>query len=256
MTGLMWLAGRSGWNSWPFCLTFVRDSGERTVLAGFGASMDEAGHGSPEDPSVRVGRSGGWVVVVEDNVPPWGIRPDVLRAISAGTEAIAIYNDTGKLNHEFAHAYEGEIITAVTTSVPPDWSGTDPERLRPLAEELGLGAGSDGDLTGFEVLLALGEGVFGLSLDEADLDRFSLPVPLPPPPPEAVPAVVGPGPEIERVRAHVQDLINAGMADEAIAAQGELTVRGLALLLSGELPVIAERSARRILAIEVPTGNG
>jgi hypothetical protein len=46
------------------------------------------------------------------------------------------------------------------------------------------------------------------------------------------------------------------MADEAIATQGGLTTRGLALLLSGELPVIAERSAQRILAIEVPTGDG
>jgi hypothetical protein len=59
-----------------------------------------------------------------------------------------------------------------------DYSGCP---LTPLAEELGLGAGSDGDLTGLELLLALGEGVFGLSLDEADLDRFSPPVPLPRP---------------------------------------------------------------------------
>jgi hypothetical protein len=257
MSGLMWLARGPGWEGWPFCLTFVRDSDERTVLTGFGANMDEAGQGSPEDPSVSVGRSAGWVVALEMNVLPWGTRPDVLRAISAGTEAVAIFQDIGKYHHQFAHARDGEVITALTTFVPPQWTGTDPERLRPLAEELGLGAGADADLSELEVLLALGEGVFGLSLDEADLDRFSPPVPLPAPPPRpAPPRVFGPGPEMERVRAHAQNLINAGMADEAIVAQGGLTTRGLARLLSGQLPVIAEYSAQRILAIEVPTGDG
>jgi hypothetical protein len=98
--------------------------------------------------------------------------------------------------------------------VPPHWGGTDPERLRPLAEELGLGAGADGDLTGLEVLLALAKEHFGLSLDEADLGRLSLPVPLPAPSPQAAPVrLPGPGTlDVERVRAHVQDLLSAGMA--------------------------------------------
>jgi hypothetical protein len=71
----MWLATRPVVESWPFCLTFVRGSSERAVVAGFGAGMDEAGRGSPAVPSVRVTRSGGWVVALEENVQPWGTRP-------------------------------------------------------------------------------------------------------------------------------------------------------------------------------------
>jgi hypothetical protein len=68
----------------------------------------------------------------------------------------------GKSNHQFAHAVDGEIITRVITSVPPNRGGTQPDRLRPLAEELGMqredgSADLDSDLGDMEILLIIAE---------------------------------------------------------------------------------------------------
>jgi hypothetical protein len=177
MTGLTWLADQPNVGSWPFCLTFVRGATEREVLEGFGANPGDTvaaaatiPFGEAHDrPRVMVGRSGEWVFALEENILPQGTRPEVLRRLSARTEAVAIYNDIGKDNDEFAHAFNGEIITTLTTTVPPSWGGSEPDRLRSLAEEIALDDDSESRLLGLEVLLALAEGVFGISLDEEDL---------------------------------------------------------------------------------------
>jgi hypothetical protein len=178
MSGLTWLAADA--DSWPFCFTFVRGSDERAVFEAFGADPRDAIPvppnefvSAPPGPSmVRVGRAGDWIFALEEDVrQPQGTRPEVLRRVSRGTEAVAIFSEIAKSNHEFAHARDGELIAAVTTDLPLEWSGSDPARLIPLAEELGLRDEADADLDDLEVLLALAEGVFGISLDEADLDR-------------------------------------------------------------------------------------
>lgn len=179
MTGLTWLGDQPDVGSWPFCLTFVRGSTEREVLEGFGADPDEAvpGHatipfGEAYDrPRVMVGRSGEWVFALEENIPAHGTRPEVLRRLSARTEAVAIYNDIGKGNHEFAHAFNGEVITALMTSMPPSWGGSEAERMRSLAEEIALDDDGESGPLSLDVLLALAEGVFGISLGEEDLSR-------------------------------------------------------------------------------------
>ena len=186
MTGLTWLADQPDVGSWPFCLTFVRGSTEREVLEGFGANPDDtvaAGATIPfgeahDRPRVMVGRSGEWAFALEENILPQGTRPEVLRRVSARTEAVAIYNDIGKDNDEFAHAFNGEIITALTTTVPPSWGGSEPDRLRSLAEEIALDDDGESGLLGLEVLLALAEGVFGISLDEEDLRRPLIAAPM------------------------------------------------------------------------------
>jgi hypothetical protein len=111
-----------------------------------------------------------WTLVIDGTLPPQGLQLEVLQRISEGTDAVVIYNDVAKLNHELVHAHDGEIITAVTTSVPPHWDGTQPDRLRELAEEIGLGRGADTDFTQLQVLLVLAERAFGISLDEAGLE--------------------------------------------------------------------------------------
>jgi hypothetical protein len=111
-----------------------------------------------------------WTLVIDGTLPPQGLQLEVLQRISEGTDAVVIYNDVAKLNHELVHAHDGEIITAVTTSVPPHWDGTQPDRLRELAEEIGLGRDADTDFTQLQVLLVLAESVFGISLDEAGLE--------------------------------------------------------------------------------------
>jgi hypothetical protein len=187
-------------------MTFVRGSDERLVLAGLGVEPDNAIRpDSPEfasAPGITIVRSGDWLVALETAAWPRGIRPDVLLRLSAGTEAVVVFEDIGKLNHEFAHAVDGEVITAVTTCVPPSWAGTQPDRLRPLAEELGMGhqdgsrSGSDYDydLGDLEILLLIAETALELSLDEADLNSPLLKVPdqpadpTPRPRPDAPPA--------------------------------------------------------------------
>jgi hypothetical protein len=188
MPGLFWLLQGSRPRGLPAgCMTFVRGTDERLVLAGLGVDPDDAIR--PDDPEfsstpgITIVRSGDWLVALETAAWPRGIRPDVLLRLSAGTEAVVVFEDIGKLNHEFAHAVDGEVITAVTTCVPPSWGGTQPDRLRPLAEELGVGhqdgsPGSDDyDLGDLEILLLIAETALGLSLDEADLNRPLLKVP-------------------------------------------------------------------------------
>jgi hypothetical protein len=179
VTGLTWLADQPDVGSWPFCLTFVRGATEREVFEGFGADPDDKfdsratiPFGEVHDrPTVMVGRSGEWVFALEENIPAQGTRPEVLRRLSARTEAVAVYNDIGKDNDEFAHAVNGEVITALTTTVPPYWWGSEPDRLRSLAEEIALDDDGESGLLGLEVLLALAEGVFGISLGEEALSR-------------------------------------------------------------------------------------
>lgn len=173
MAGLDWL-GHPPAAGWALCLTFVRGKTEGEVLAGFGAeptasSGPAAGH-APQAPSVRVGRSGEWLVAVEENIPPQGTRPEVLRRVSAGTTAVSVYNDIGKSNDEFACAADGEVVAAVTTSVPPRWRGTDPAWAWPVASVFGLTEdAAETDLTTWQAVLALAEVAFGVSLDESAL---------------------------------------------------------------------------------------
>jgi hypothetical protein len=254
----MWLA--RAW-SVPTCLTFVRGTDERAVLAGLGVDPDAA---VPSDaaefttPVISIVRSGDWVVALEDSVYARGKRPEVLRRVSAGTEAVVIYKDLGKGNHEFAHAVDGEIITAVTTSMPPHWRGSQPDRLRPLAEELGLAEDSDYDLSPIEVLLVLGESVFGLTLDETGLQHPLLRVP--DPAGSTDPWVRGPATKVvdsDLVRAHVQRLIDQGVSIDTIAAQAGMTTLWIDRLLSGGQGTwMIARRAERILAIEAPPQPG
>lgn len=177
--GLGWLAG----SEWPGCLMFARGVPEDHVLRAFGAEPDEAvlrEPGAPVPvpegmteaaPVIRVGQAGDWVIVIDEDLPPQGVRPEVLCRVSAGGgEAVALHQEIGKGNHEFVHAYNGEIVTAVTASIPPFWRGSQPDRLRPLAEEL-CEAFDAGGTPSLEVLLALAEGVFGLRLSPSDLEQ-------------------------------------------------------------------------------------
>lgn len=292
MPGLMWLAEPRYAGRWPFCLTFVRGTGEDPALAAFGADPGEPGTRAtarsalatatpPGLPLVLVRPAGIWLAVLEQNVPPYGTRPDVLRAASAGSEAVTIYQDIGKLNHEFAHAAGGQVVSAVRTTVPPHWWGHAPGRLQPLAEELGLGGAGDSDLTSLEVLLALAEGVFGLSLEEAELDQpWRLghirpgPGTRPASPPGRAAAGAGPagagtagagpagtgpagtGPaglaDAGPASAHVRRLLAAGVSPAEIAERTGLTPVGVDRLARAVLPQIPAATAARLLAIEVP----
>ena len=265
MPGLTWLVQGPGPRGLPGCMTFVRGTGERALLIGLGVDPDDAIRpDSPEFSStqgITMVRSGDWLVALETAAWPRGIRPDVLRRLSAGTEVVVVFEDIAKGNHEFAHTVDGEVITAVTTVVPPSWGGTQPDRLRSLAEELGMGHedGSPGsdyyDLGDLEILLLIAETAFGLSLDEADLNRPLLKVPDQPADPSLHAGrppskVVG----TELVRAHVRLLIDRGVSADTIAARAGRPAVWVDRLLSGggEGPWMIAIRAERILAIEIP----
>jgi hypothetical protein len=204
---------------------------------------------------IRVGRSGEWVFVLEETARPQGTRLEVLQRVSRAGEAVVVFEEIGKGNHQFAHAYNGQIMAAVTTTVPPSWAGQDPGRLIPLANELGLGPDSWDELTPLEALLALAEGVFGLSPEEADIQGAravarTAPAGEPQPPAREAgpPALVDPEP----ARAHVQRLIDAGMDPAGIARLGGMSPVGIDRLLRGALPQMRRSSSERLLAIEIP----
>jgi hypothetical protein len=261
MTGLDWLAERPGAGNWPFCFTFVRGASEHEVLQAFGADpkgpadADAISSGTPAGDVIRVGRSGEWIFVLEESSWPQGIRPDVLQQVSRGGEAVMVFQEIGKGNHQFAHAFNGEIMAAVTTSIPPSWGGQDPQRLIPLANELGLGPDGWDELTPLEALLALAEGVFGLSLEETDIQGARAVAriapagePHPPARPAGPPTFVDPRP----AREHVQRLIDAGMDSADIARLGGMSPVGIDRLLRGVLPQLRRSSSEQVLAIEIP----
>lgn len=168
--GLSWLAGPRYAGDYGFCLTFVRglDTGE--VFTAFGADPEDARPRNRYEPGrgpfVRVGRSGPWLVALEEHGwPPQGTRPEVLRRVSAGGEAVAVYQDVGYLRHVFGYAAGADVVTRLVTTAPPTWQGSDPGRFRAAAAELG---GGRPGAPALRVLLALAEGC-GASLSEDDL---------------------------------------------------------------------------------------
>ena len=272
----------------------MRGAADEQVLTAFGADpvpdaeiMPRSAPAAAQSglPLLLLRPAGDWLAALEQHIPPRGVRPDVLRRVSVAAEAVSIYQDIGKQNHEFAHAADGEVVSAVTTSVPPRWWGGDPDRLRPLAHELGLpnGPSADTDLTPLQVLLALAEGVFGLSLDQADLDRPWRAARLQPDPADRDPArrrvsgrvtaarrrgrrcwaaaagaaaagaAAGTGlVDARPVAAHVQRLLAAGLTPADIGARAGMTPVGLDRLLRGVMPQVPAATAQRLLAIEVP----
>lgn len=161
--GLHWLAENA--HSSPDGFTFVRTGDPATVLAAFGAVPEDAVE--PEDPDnetyVRLCPAGDWLLVAEQNIPSEGTRPEVLRRVSAGTEAVSVYNDIGKAQHQFGYAADGDVVTTLTMSVPWHWQGSEPDRFADLLTEL---ADEPDD---WAALLALVEGVFGVSVERPDL---------------------------------------------------------------------------------------
>jgi hypothetical protein len=172
-------------------MTFVRGTDGRLVLACLGVDPDDAIRPDSLEfsstPGITIVRSGDWLVALETATWPRGIRPDVLRRLAVGTQ---------------------------------------PDRLRPLAEEFGMSqqdgspSDSDYDLGDLEILLLIAETALGLSRNEADLGSPLLKVPdqpadpTPRPPASHAPPLVSSA----QLRPHVQRLLDSGLAAEAVAA--------------------------------------
>jgi hypothetical protein len=187
--GLGWL-GRGDVPRMSFCVSFVREGSQDSVFRAFGAvpegaeprtlaEADEAesafddGYG----PFVRVGRCDGWLFAWE-NASSEGMRPEVLRLLSRGTEVVAVRHVLDGCP-QFAYAVDGTVITSLQIMSPaPTRLGSDPDRFLPLMREVGLEYGAPPEdmgeevpqFTDLEAVLALAQRAFGLSLSPQEVE--------------------------------------------------------------------------------------
>jgi len=159
-----------------FCLTFARGSSDSLVLTRFGVDPEslrtldglaEALDG-PFDPAVVAGElAGGWVFVLEDNGFE-GSREEVLRAVSAGTEAVSVFTNVNG-NARFCHAVDGVVRTQFDPCSASRRWGSDPDALLPLMHEVGMPCGQDDEwfAEGVDAALALAHRITGVPLSAA-----------------------------------------------------------------------------------------
>ena len=161
------------------CLSFVRAAELLPVATAFGGvgeherALDleefcEEAYAHHERYSmVALRRLGDWALVVEDDSGQ-GTRPEVLRRVSAGTEAVSVFWSADGAQR-FSHARAGAVLTAFDPALVEDRrDGTDPDGLEPLRAELTRQRGGfDG---GVELMLALAARITGVELTAEDLD--------------------------------------------------------------------------------------
>jgi cell wall assembly regulator SMI1 len=130
-------------------LTFVAGIDEAELLRRFGADPARAVPRTRTQaralrdswvegylPVLRVGRAGRWAFAVEEERRPEGVRPEVLRRLSAGTRAVALhYTGSGT---RFTLVEDGTPVIEGDTLHPARWTGRDPGRFLPALRAAGL----------------------------------------------------------------------------------------------------------------------
>ncbi|UZJ33188.1 DUF6461 domain-containing protein [Streptomyces endophytica] len=130
-----------------------------------------------DEPVVTTGTDGEWSWAWEQG-GSHGLDARILRAVSHGTEAVALhYNE--KPMHWFTYAVDGGIVVDFHTLEPIDPTGLDPRRLDEFMRPLGLLPGQPAPVHG---VLALAENAFGLRVtpprdDERRWSGSLLPLP-------------------------------------------------------------------------------
>jgi len=157
------------------------------VLAGFGADPEEAAARTLEQaitaesswqegygPFVRVGRSGGWLFAWEE-ASFEGARPEVLRRVSRGGEAMVVRHALDAFA-EFGYAADGVVVSHVVTIPPYRRTGSDPDRFLALLRQVGLDFGAiqhrdeDPVLGDLEAVLMVAERAVDLSLSPQQVE--------------------------------------------------------------------------------------
>jgi hypothetical protein len=140
----------------------------RTLTLGEAGQLSGSFHaGYPQ--LILVAKAAGWSVAVEAN--GWeGTRPEVLRALSRGTQAVSVHHNGSK--GYFNDAVDGQVLVSFELLFPQRRWGSQPDLLLPQMRAVGLDPDwqrpPHGDLvTG---ALALAERVTGLHLDPRVLD--------------------------------------------------------------------------------------
>jgi hypothetical protein len=170
------------WLRQAFCITLVRGLDEAEVLRRFGGehsqprplTVAQAGELSEPLPAryqqlILVTTADGWSLAVEDNGFE-GWRPEVLRTLSRGTQAVSIF-DSGNEGY-FSYAADGALLVQFELLFPQRRWGSQPDLL--LAQMRAVGLDPDwqepppGELD--TAALALAERVTGAQLDPSLLE--------------------------------------------------------------------------------------
>jgi hypothetical protein len=171
------------WLRQAFCLSLVRGLDEAELLRRLGGersqpgtlTLAEAGElagsfhaGYPQ--IILAAKADGWSVAVENN--GWeGSRPEVLRALSQGTQAVSVYQNVNALR-SFNHAVDGEVLVTFEPLFPEQRWGSQPDLLLPQMRAVGLDPDRQEPPYG-EVdtaAMALAERLTGVHLDPTLLD--------------------------------------------------------------------------------------
>jgi hypothetical protein len=167
------------------CLTFVRARDPHRVAAAFGAVAGQARNLDFEEfceeafahhdkfPVIGLRRTGDWILVAEDNGGQ-GSRPEVLRRVSTGAEAVSAFWDTEGLTR-FTHAAQGDVRTSFEALMPECRDGTRPDALEEA--RAGLPWSAD-DVDRPSLMLALGARITGQALTPEVFDGDFLTYPV------------------------------------------------------------------------------
>jgi uncharacterized protein DUF6461 len=171
------------WLREAFCITLVRGLDEAEALRRFGGERGRPRPLTVVDAwrlslslsaryprLVLAARRGGWVVAVEAN--GWeGARPEVLRALSAGTAAVSVYRNVNALGY-FSDAADGELRVQFELLFPQRRWGSRPDLLVAPMRAMGLDPDRDAPLDQDMAVaaLALAERVTGVRVDRQLLD--------------------------------------------------------------------------------------
>jgi Family of unknown function (DUF6461) len=170
------------WLGEAFCITLVRGLGEAEVLRRFGGersqartlTVAEAGElsgslqaGYPQ--LVLVATADGWSVAVEANGFQ-GWRPEVLRALSRGGQAVSVLDNS--MEAYFSYAADGRLLVQFELLVPRRRWGSRPDLLLAQMRAVGLDPDRDQPPGGERntAALALAERVTGVHLDPEVLE--------------------------------------------------------------------------------------
>jgi Family of unknown function (DUF6461) len=130
------------------CITYVRSHEEDEVLRRFGGDLTTSQtmtlrdvYEAQMEEDLPYGASsmvladtiGEWVVIYED-VGIQGIRNEVLRQVSRGTEMVSV--SWTQTIDQFVYAVDGEIVTRFEPLAPYRRSGSDPDRLNSYMADL------------------------------------------------------------------------------------------------------------------------
>lgn len=167
------------------CLTFVRGSDPRQVAASFGAVVgnartldfdefcEEAFAHHDRHPVIGVRRIGDWVLVVEDNGYQ-GVRPEVLRRVSARSEALSVFWNAQGCTR-FSHAVDAEVHTSFEAIMPDYRDGVRPDALEEV--RCGLPWCTNG-VDNASLMLALSARITGQALTPESLTQGFLTCPV------------------------------------------------------------------------------